>query len=254
MDALFSWVGGKHLLTRQLIPLIPSHKTYIEVFAGAAWMLFRKEKSKVEIINDLNDQLINLYRCVQNHSDAMMDYLGKIPISRTEYKRLQRLNPDTLTDIQRASRFFYLLRTSYGAKLTHQTFSLSQTRPSNFNPAKVKATFGIAAKRLERVGIENQPYQKIITRYDTPDSFFYIDPPYWGCEHFYGKEFFTRNDFAQLKDLLMNLQGRFLLSLNDVPEVRELFQDFNIQTVDTNYSLGGADKKKRVSELVIMNY
>ena len=111
-----AWVGGKSKLTSTIIPLIPKHSCYVEVFAGAAWVLFRKEPSKVEVINDINGDLITLYRVIQNHLEEFIRYFKWSLISREEFARLQRVDESTLTDIQRAARFHYLVKNAFGAK------------------------------------------------------------------------------------------------------------------------------------------
>jgi DNA adenine methylase len=107
---------------------------------------------------------------------------------------------------------------------------------------------------LSRVYIENRPYEAIIQRFDKPDTFFYVDPPYYGCEDYYGRGIFQRTDFTKLRDILAKINGRFIMSINDAEEIRDLFRDFKIETVGTSYSAGGANRKKHVNELLIRNF
>lgn len=127
--SFLSYLGGKSLLANKIIPLIPEHACYCEVFAGAAWMLFKKEPSEVEIINDINTDLITLYRVVKNHLDEFVRYLRWLLVSRDEFARFKAENPATLTDIQRAVRFYYLLRNGYACKVDRPTFDVGPTRP-----------------------------------------------------------------------------------------------------------------------------
>ena len=254
MRSFLSYLGGKSLLAKEIVPRIPEHHCYCEVFAGAAWILFKKEESKVEIINDINTDLVTLYRVVKNHLDEFVRYFRWVLVSREEFERFKAQNIETLTDIQRAVRFYYLLRTGYGSRLVKPTLSISTSRKSNLNLLRIEENLSAAHLRLSRVYIENKPYDKLIKRFDKPDTFFYIDPPYFNCENYYGDGIFSREDFTHLKDLLKTIKGKFILSLNDVPEIREIFKDFNIEEVQTKYSLQGADKKKNVGELLIMNY
>lgn len=247
-------VGGKSLLTKRIIPLIPEHHSYCEVFAGAAWLLFRKEESEVEIINDINSDLVTLYRVIKHHLEEFIRYLKWILVARDEFERFKIENPESLTDIQRAVRFYYLLRNGYGGKVYKPTFNISTTRRSNFNLLRIEEELSAAHLRLCRVYVENKPYEEIIRRYDRPDSFFYIDPPYYSFEDYYGPRIFEREDFTYLAELLSNVQGKFIMSINDVPEIRKLFNDFYIEEVSTSYSAAGANKKKQVTELLIMNY
>lgn len=122
------------------------------------------------------------------------------------------------------------------------------------NLLRIEEELSAVHLRLSRVYIENRPYGAIIPRFDKPDTFFYIDPPYFGFEDYYGPDIFKREDFTVLRDILANLNGRFLLSINDAEEIRKLFNGFKIEEVKTSYTACGADKKKQVKELLIRNY
>ena len=112
----------------------------------------------------------------------------------------------------------------------------------------------MAHLRLAHVYIENMPYAKLLTRVDRPSTFFYLDPPYYNYEDYYGKDVFGKGDFMVLRDLLRGLKGKFLLSLNDTPEVREIYKGFRIETVTTSYTMAGGDKKKKAREVLIRNF
>lgn len=254
MNSFLSWMGGKSLLANKIIPKIPPHTCYCEVFAGAAWLLFRKEESKVEIINDINTDLVTLYRVVKNHLDEFIRYLRWILVSRDEFDRFKKESPDTLTDIQKAVRFYYLVRTGYGSRIVNPTFSIATTGRSSFNLLRIEEDLSAAHIRLSRVYIENMHYEKLITRFDKPHTFFYIDPPYHGYEDCYGKGIFGRDDFSRLKDLLKGIKGKFIMSINDTKEIRKMFGEFQIEQVKTTYTAGGANKKKAVTELLITNF
>lgn len=251
MKSFLSYFGGKSLLANKIIPRIPEHTCYCEVFAGAAWLLFKKEESQVEIINDINKDLVTLYRVIKNHLEEFIRYLKWILVARDEFARFKDENPETLTDIQRAVRFYYLMRTGYGAKLVGQSFSIGPTRPSSLNLLRIEEELSAAHLRLSRVYIENMPYQRLIERFDRPGTFFYIDPPYYGCEEDYGKGIFGRDDFGTLRDVLEGIEGKFIVSINNTPEIRKIFKDFSIDEVKTSYTVSGADKQQKVTELLI---
>ena len=178
MKSFLSYLGGKSLLAKEIVPRIPEHHCYCEVFAGAAWILFKKEESEVEIINDINTDLVTLYRVVKNHLDEFVRYFRWVLVSREEFERFKVQNPETLTDIQRAVRFYYLLRTGYGSRLVKPSLSISTSRKSNLNLLRIEESLSAAHLRLSRVYIENKPYNKLIERFDKPHTFFYIDPPH----------------------------------------------------------------------------
>jgi DNA adenine methylase len=252
-NSFLAWVGGKSHLTDRIIPLLPEHRCYCEVFAGAAWMLFRKEESQVEIINDINSDLVTLYRVVKHHLEEFVRTLKWLLVAREEFERFLDTEPATLTDIQRAARFYYLMKTGYGARLRSQSFGVAVSAPSRFNLLRIEEELSAAHLRLARVYVEHRPFQDVIERTDRPDTLFYLDPPYWGHEDDYGKDIFSREDFTVLRDQLAGIKGRFVMSINDTPEIRELFGDFTLRKVPTRYTMA-ARGTKPVTELLVLNY
>lgn len=247
-------MGGKYLLSKQIVEQIPKHHCYVEPFSGAAWAFFRKQPSEVEVLNDINRDVVTLYRVVQNHLDEFIRYFKWVLPSRDEFNRLLSVDPDTLTDIQRSVRFYYIQKSSFAGRIANNpTWGTATTRPPRLNLLRIEEDLSAVHLRLSRVYIENLNFDKLIAKYDRPKTFFYLDPPYYGCEDYYGKEIFSRKDFQKLSDQLKAIKGKFLLSLNDVPEIREIFSPFNIETTSTRYSCGSAAPKK-VTELFISNY
>ena len=254
MNSFLSYLGGKSRLTDKIIPLIPDHTCYCEVFAGAAWMLFRKPESKTEILNDINKDLITLYRVVKYHLDEFVRYFRWALVSRDEFDRLRSVPPDTLTDIQRAARFYYLLKAGFGGKIKGPIFSSAPSSPPRLNLLRMEEDLSTAHLRLARVYIENLPYGTLITRHDRPATFFYLDPPYYGCEKDYGNGLFGREDFATLRGILDGIKGKFILSINDRPEIRETYKGFKMRSVGTSYSATKTGSKGDIRELLITNY
>jgi DNA adenine methylase len=254
MNSFLAYMGGKSLLTKKILTKIPEHNCYCEVFAGAAWMLFRKEESKVEIINDINTDLVTLYRVVKLHLEEFIRYLKWLLMARDEFDRFKLEKPETLTDIQKAVRFYFLLKSGYAARLENPSFNIATTSRPRLNLLRIEEELSAVHLRLSRVYVENRPFDAIISRFDKPDTFFYCDPPYYGFEDYYGKGIFSREDFQKLRDLLSSIKGKFILSINDTPEIRKLYKGFKIDVVETSYMSAGADKKKSVKELLIMNY
>jgi len=254
MKSFLAYMGGKSLLARRIVSIIPKHTCYCEVFAGAAWILFKKDESAVEIINDINTDLVTLYRVVKLHLEEFIRYMKWILVARDEFDRFKIEPPETLTDIQRAVRFYYLLKSGFAARIESPSWAIVATRPPRLNLIRIEEELSAIHLRLSKVYIENRPYQAIIPRFDKPDTFFYIDPPYYGYEDYYGPGVFKREDFTTLRNLLVNMNGKFMMSINDKEEIRTLFKGFKIEEVPTFYTAGGADKKKRVQELIIRNY
>ncbi|MRR15384.1 MAG: DNA adenine methylase [Deltaproteobacteria bacterium] len=254
MNSFLSYLGGKSLLANKIIPKMPEHTCYCEVFAGAAWLLFKKEESQVEIINDINTDLVTLYRVVKHHLEEFVRYLKWILVARDEFARFKIEAPEALTDVQRAVRFYYLLRAGYGGKAYKPSFNINTTRRSGFNLLRLEEELSAVHWRLSNVYIENKPYQKLIEQHDKAHTFFYLDPPYHGFEGCYGPGIFGREDFETLSAQLAGIRGKFIMSINDVPEIRGLFKAFKIETVKTSYTAAGGNKRKSVGELLIRNY
>lgn len=251
---LSGWVGGKFHLAKTIVPRIPEHVGYVEPFAGGAWILFRKQPSQAEIINDINRDVVTLYRVVQRHLPEFIRYMQWALVARDEFTRLQSVNPDTLTDIERACRFFYLQKLAFAGKVAGSpTFGISAVKPPRLNLSRIETDLWQAHQRIAQVTIECLPYADVLRRYDREETFFYCDPPYWNCEDYYGKGIFSRDDFQNLREVLGGLQGKFMLSINDVPEIREMFKGFNIEDVQTFYSMNKS-QMKRVGEILITNY
>jgi DNA adenine methylase len=224
-----------------------------KVFAGAAWVLFSKEESSAEVINDINVELVTLYRCVQHHLEEFVRQFKWMLVSREHFDLLNRADPTTLTDIQRAARYYYLIKTSFGSRIVNPTFGTHTTGRPRLNLLRIEEELSAAHVRLSRVFVERLHYADFIARYDREHTFFYIDPPYFKCEDYYGPGLFERSDFGRLADLLAGIKGKFLLSINDAPEIRDVFGRFDIREVETRYSVGDA-RSAPVKELLVMNY
>jgi DNA adenine methylase len=150
-----------------------------------------------------------------------------------------KVDPGTLTDLRRAARFLYLQRQSFGGKVNGRAFGTTRTNPSRFDLTKLVPLLEAVHDRLTSVTIECLPYQRFIEKYDCEGALFYLDPPYWNCENDYGKNLFSRDDFSKLRDLLQQLKGGFILSINDNPDVRQMFNEFTLEPVSLNYRVSG---------------
>ncbi len=254
-DPLAAWRGGKRLLARRLIARLATvpHRCYAEPFVGMGGVFLRRPtRAPVEIINDRHGEVVNLFRVVREHPDALAHAFDHVVVSRAEFGRLVATPPETLTDIQRAARFAYLQSLTFGGQPTHTpgNFGVSAQRRARFSATRMQRLIRAASHRLDGVLIECLDWPAFLDRYDTLETLFYLDPPYWGHETDYGTGLFTREDFARLAARLQTLQGRFLLSLNDRPETRALFVRFNIETVETTYT-AGRGRGRRATELLI---
>ncbi len=244
------WRGGKRALAKQLTRLIETipHTRYVEPFVGMGGVFFRRQqRPKLEVINDISRDVVNLFRILQRHYQQFLDVLKFQTYSRADFERLKATDADTLTDLERAARFLYMQVTSFGGMGSQ--FGIDYSRP-RWNLTKIVPLLEDVHERLSGVLIERMPYADCITRYDSrPGALFYCDPPYWGCTGDYGKGLFSEDDFDRLRGLLEAIQGRFILSINDTPEIREIFGQFDLQEVSLNYRLSG--KVTPARELII---
>ncbi len=250
------YIGGKRNLSKQIIERINDtpHTLYAEPFTGMGGVFFRRTfRPKAEVINDLSRDVITLFRVLQRHYPDFMGMLRYQLTSRVEFERLKATDPTTLTDFERAARFLYMQRTAFGGKVTGQSYGVCTERPARFDVTKLASTLEDLHERLSGVAIECLPYQEFIKRYDRKHTLFYLDPPYFNCENDYGKNMFEREDFERLAILLGDIKGKFIMSLNDVPEIRAVFANFNIEAVQTTYSLARHNRTK-AGELIITNY
>ena len=256
-EPLAPWFGGKKYLATRIIERIEvvPHDCYAEPFCGMGGVFLRRaRRPRSEILNDANGEIVNLFRIVREHPDELARQFDWALSSRTEFGRLVATPPGILTDVQRAPRFAFLQRLSFGGKPATDV-TPGQMGPSPHHPAKLTAPrirrlIEAAHTRLEGVHVECLDWAEFIRRYDKPFTLFYIDPPYWGHETDYGKGLFARDDFTRMAELLRGIKGRFVLSLNDRPEVRTLFKGFKIEAVETRYS-ANAKSTRRARELLI---
>ncbi len=223
------------------------HTTYAEPFVGMGGVfLRRKSRPTAEIINDKGRDVANLFRILQRHYPQFLQMLRFQITTRIEFDRLTLTNPDTLTDLERAARFLYLQRTAFGGKASNRNFGVAKERPGRFNLTNLEPMLEDLHTRLAGVVIECLDYTQFITRYDGPNTLFYLDPPYWGCERDYGDNLFARDDHARLADVLRHIKGRFILSINDRPEIRSLYQWAVCEPVAVTYTIGlGKNKNNK---------
>nr|WP_235695062.1 DNA adenine methylase [Agrobacterium vitis] len=164
--------------------------------------------------------------------------------SRREFERLRACAPATLTDLERAARFRYLQKLTFGGKVSGQTFGVQYEGSARFNLTRLAPLLEDVHERLAGVVIENLDWLALINRYDRPGVLFYLDPPYFGCEDDYGKALFGPEQFEVLADRLKGLQGGFILSINDRPEIREIFAAFSVEGAELTYSVSGGKGKE----------
>ena len=257
MNSFMSWIGGKKALRELIVTLFPVYyERYIEVFGGGGWVLFHKPPGNdFEVYNDFNSLLVNLYRCVRDKPQELMEALRYVLNSREDFDvvRATLARDSPASDVQKAAWFYELIRYSYAAGLT-SFGSQPHDMWSNFPLIEQ------AHRRLAKVVIENKDFEKLIRQYDRPASLFYLDPPYHATEGYYqniGEDGFTETDHIRLRDALMRIEGKFLLSYNDDEFIRSLYDRPGIYLMETtriNNIKQRYDNGAQFPELIIANY
>jgi DNA adenine methylase len=252
MNSPLSYIGGKSKLSKIIISMIPDHKTYCEVFAGAGWVFFKKDPSKYEMLNDKDGDLIAFYRVLQNHLEEFLKQFKWLLSSHQwwdEWTRQQEAGG--LTDIQRAARYYYIQRQSFGGKVAGRTWGASVEHAPRINLLRIEEDLSAVHIRLSRVIIENLDWLNFVKKCDRKTSFFYLDPPYYRAP-VYQHNFYKLDDFLFMAKELKSIKGKFILSINDLPEMRNCFSFFNIRPVTVGYTTG---KSRSIGkELIIKNF
>lgn len=248
------WLGGKKRLHGRIIQRIEAidHRTYIEPFVGMGGVFLRRRfRPTLEVANDLNGEIINLFRILQRHYPQLMEVMRFQLASRREFERLRATDPATLTDLERAARFLYLQRLAFGGQVTG-VFGVAATSGPRFSLSRLEIILEEARERLDGVVLESLDWADLVKRYDSSRALFYLDPPYFGGESDYGKGMFDRDQFARMAELLAGIEGAFLLSINDTPEIRQWFSAFHFEEVSLTYTIS-AGSGTQAKELIISN-
>lgn len=262
MKSPVRWVGGKSKSVNIIIELMPDHYTYVEPFFGGGWILFNKEKAKVEVINDINSELMNFYETIRTNYDEFKKQFNYLIPSRELFNKWKNEDYSNLTNMERAIRFYYLNRTCFGGDMSNPIFGTSNIRRSNI--CSITDDFDKFMipihKRLKDVYIESLDYKEVFRKYDSKSTtkekreiFFFVDPPYTKGKKY--KDGFTIDDHKELSDILSSLNGKFMLTIDNSDEIKEWYKNFNIITNDVIYKickdLKGIGSRK---ELIITNY
>ncbi|HXG49102.1 MAG TPA: DNA adenine methylase [Methylomirabilota bacterium] len=227
---ILRWPGGKRRMLPRLLPLIPAHVCYCEPFAGGLAVLLAKPRSEVEVVNDLNGDLVALYRNIQYHLPELLREIEWFVSSRKNFVDF-KAQPG-LTEIQRAARFLLLNRTSFGGNM--KSFAVARMRGggATLDRVAVGDLLGAAHERLNKVVVENPPYERCLELYDSKDTFFFIDPPYLHAK-INAYRGWTEAEMTALRRKLDRVKGRWVLTLDGSEFNRRLFKDCKIESVET---------------------
>lgn len=257
---LFPFMGGKWFLVKSLVPLIPAHRAYVEVFGGGAYLLLNKPPSKVEVYNDIDGELVNLFMVVRDHPSEFIRHVASLPYSREVYERWQRAIKRREiggSKIERAARFYFLLRSSFFAHVEKGWRFVVKTSEANRIYNSIGEIESIA-RRLQHVYIDHLDFRRCLKNWDREDTFFFLDPPYLDSTPYRrGLRPFTLRDHMDLAAATRRLQGKWLLTYNDCPKIRELYSDRRIIPVATKLNVDkvSSGQHRRVfHQLIVTNY
>ena len=253
LNSPFKWVGGKSRLRKPIIDLIPAHTCYVEPFAGAAWVLFGKPPSDVEVLNDLDQELITFFRVVKEKPEELIASFEWEVVARAEFERLANLDPRQLADVQRAHRFYYLIMAGWGGELNYPRFQTSITDGGHGNRLigaleTLRERLLPIHARLRTVIIENLDWRDCIDRYNREGAVMYVDPPYPGNGCNYAHNMRDWEAHRELAERLHHTRCKWILSSYDMPEMRELFAENYMISVQ---SASGMKVKKNDNSRVL---
>jgi len=262
INSPFKWVGGKSRLRKQIVQLLPPHSCYVELFAGAAWVLFGKPPSDVEVLNDIDQDLITFFRVVKEKPEELVASFEWELVARAEFERLADLEPSQLTDIQCAHRFYYLIMAGWGGEFHYPRFQTSIHDGGHGNRLfgalqTLRQRLSPIYERLRTVIIENLEWQECFDRYDRPGVVMYVDPPYPenGCNYKYNMR--EKESHELLASRLHAARSKWIVSSYDTPFIRTLFENYHIIPVQSASGMStekNGNRRVINKEVLITNY
>lgn len=218
------WFGGKFNMLKYLLPLIPKHKIYVEVFGGGAQLLFAKKPYGLEVYNDINHDLVNFFKVLADEKlfEKFYRFVSVLPHSRElfyEYRETYRQEKEIW---KRAGKWFVAVRQSFAGTITGgwtHSISIASIRrnmsaSSSTWLSSIEGLPEIQA-RLQRVQIDNRDFRELIPIYDSEDTFFYLDPPYVLNTRTAGEVYeyeMSEDGHKELVEILLNIKGQAILS------------------------------------------
>lgn len=258
INSPIKWVGGKSRLRKQIISLFPQeeHTCYVEPFGGAAWVLFGKPRSPVEVLNDIDQEVINFFRVVKAKPEELIHSFELELVSRAEFNRLASLTPNELSDVERAHRFYYLIMAGWGGELDYPRFQTSITDGGHGNRLigalkNLRKRIEPVYERLRTVIIENLSWEECLSRYDREGTLMYLDPPYPGNGCNYAHNMKSWEEHRHLVEAITSTKCKWILSSYDTDEVRSLFANhLNIYFVKVQSASGMKTQKNSKTRVI----
>ena len=245
---VIGWAGGKGRMLKHLLPLIRPHTAYVEVFCGGLALFCAKERSRLEVINDINGDLVKFYRNVKSHLEAVLDELDMVLNSRRDFE--DYCAQPGLTEIQRAARWFIRNKLSFAG--TGTSFAITRSQPLTSRAQRLLQIQSLN-RRLDRTTIEEKPWEYILKTYDCEETLFFLDPPYpeAGGKNYGGWDELTVERFCTA---VKHLRGEWIFTFKDCPQVRDLMAGYTFKSIDRARGIAnnaGRAKADRYVEIII---
>lgn len=246
--AVVSYAGGKQKLLKHILPLIKPHVCYVEPFGGSLAVLLAKPPSQLEVVNDVNGILVQFYRNVKNHVEALLEEMESVLNSRREFEDYGR--QPGLTELQKVARWFIRNKLSFAGHGKH--FAIARSHALSSREKRLIAIRSLS-RRLDRTTIEERSWELIFEAYDTPETFFFLDPPYpepGGALYGGWDELATERFCAAVRQI----KGQWVFTFKDCEQVREAMKGYTFKTINRARGIAnntGAKKAARYQELVI---
>lgn len=263
---MIPYIGGKSYLSTWIISNFPQNyheNVYCEVFGGGGWVLFKKEPSYLEIYNDLNSELVNLFKIIRDNFEEFQHRAEWSLHSREMYDEARLLLKEDkfVNDIEKAMHYAINRVQSFAGK-GGWAYQVTADKITSGKWLPFLKRLVLINARLKKVQIECLDYEKVIKKYDKPNTLFYLDPPYVDAEHYYNTQnvHFGREDHIRLAEILDGIEGKFVLSYYDHPLVDQLYGKYRkVKKVTSKHSKGitvnsKVKTKPKATELLIMNY
>lgn len=256
MKTPISYYGGKQSMLKHILPIIPDHKVYVEPFFGGGAVFWSKDPSEVEIINDCNGMVVNFYEQLKSNFDELKSFIDATPYSREAYKQAMVIynHPYIFSPVHKAWAFWVGTIQGFSNKIGSWRSSSSTGKESLLNFNKKAAFERSLSYRLEFVQIELKDALELIERHDSPDAFFYVDPPYVNSNqgHYGG---YTQEHFDQLLEALSKMKGKFLLSSYPNDSLNAFRKKFKWHSLDQEMNLSASRSSgRRKVEALTANY
>ncbi|MEZ4519930.1 MAG: DNA adenine methylase [Chloroflexota bacterium] len=262
INSPFKWAGGKSRMRKQIVQLLPLHSCYVEPFAGAGWVLFAKPPSDVEVLNDIDGELINFFSVVRDRPEELIASFDLALVSRAVFEDLASRDTSSMTEVERAHRFYYLIMAGWGGESNYPRFQTSISDGGHGNRLigalkTLRKRIDPVHDRLKTVIIENLSWEKCVDRYDNEKTVMYLDPPYPGNGINYKFNMRSWEEHQALANRLAQARCKWILSSYDTPEIRDLYGGLKVYTIEAYSGMRvSRTSTKRVinKEVLITNF